>query len=134
MSAALQKAKGPAATAIAPDHGSQSPKGQSNMKTDSTAAPKAPDFPIPYPSQGPEDDMRDALTILRILDQHFDAGSSRGFNKEMVGDVATMVSMARELLLPIQRYLNNDMRAETCGLYHVARRAEILSSFRGGQA
>jgi len=104
------------------------------MQSNITKAPVAPDFPIPHTSQGPEDDLRDAMALFDLLDYHFDEGCSRGITKETVCDIVTAMAIARSLLRPILRYLTDDMREGTPGLYRTARRAEILSSFERGLA
>lgn len=124
------KANGPAEAATSPDRGSKSlSQGNENMKSNSTGAASAPDFPIPYTSQGPEDDMRDAMALFDLLDCHFDEGCSRGITKDTVCDIVAALAIARGLLRPVLRYLADDARDETPDLYRAARRAEILSSF-----
>lgn len=103
-------------------------------KNPTAGAARQADFPIPYISQGPEDDLRDAMAMFDILDFHFDEGCSRGITKETVCDIAVVMSTARNLLRPVLRYLIDDVRRDTPDLYRAARRAEIAENFERARA
>lgn len=132
-----KKAKGPAATGIAPDHGSTNPTKEMamNAKTDTTApaasASATPlDFPIPYEMQGPYDDLRDALALLSLLDAYFDDGWKHGIDKDVVADMSVAFSTACSNIRLVVAFLNEDERAGTLDLYRRVRRQEIV----GGRA
>lgn len=131
--ATLQNENGPAPLAGDPSRGSNNPSQDiKNMNTNTTAAgARQDDFPMPHISQGPEDDMRDAMALFDLLDYYFDEGTSRGIPKDTVCDIVVAMSIARSLLQPIRRYLIDDMREDSQSLYLSARRAEILSGFKG---
>lgn len=105
------------------------------MNTDSNAptGETASNFPIPYYRQEPGDDLRDAMAMMNALDHVWDRGCEHGLRADDVNDMSIVFSLARELLKPILRYLEDDMREDVCERYQAARRAVILKSFEGGR-
>ncbi len=71
MTLTLEK-KGPAAIAVAPSHGSQSPKGHPNMKTVTTPESRhARDAAVASAMRDLESDICDALNMALILHELF---------------------------------------------------------------
>jgi hypothetical protein len=133
----VEKKKGPAEAATSPDHGSTNPsKGmEMNKHVDTTAAAgAATEFPIPYFYQEPGDDLRDAMAMMDALDHLWDRGCEHGLRSDDVSNMSTIFSMARELLKPVLRYLDDDTRTDVCERYRAARRAVITKSYKRGQA
>lgn len=137
MSTTSQKAKGPASVGALPDHGSVKPlEGmEMNKHVDTTAAAgAATEFPIPYFYQEPCDDLRDAMALMDSLDHLWDRGCEHGLRSDDVSNMSTVFSLARELLKPVLRYLDDDTRTDVCERYRAARRAVITKSYDRGQA
>ncbi|MDH6235161.1 hypothetical protein M2281_005783 [Mesorhizobium soli] len=136
MSDAIQKQKGPASAATDPDRGSSKPLGdkQMNVQTNTTAAPAAPDFPIPYCMQGPLDDLRDALALLSLFDRFLDEGWQKGITKEAVAALSVAFSKATDNVKLVTAFLHADDRDGTLDLYRRVRREQISKCYERGMA
>lgn len=104
------------------------------MKSDSTAAASAPDFPIPYLMQSPYDDLRDALSLLDLFDHYLDDGSQKGISKDAVLDLSVAFSMARANIGMVVKFLHEDDRDGTIAIYQRVRRERIMENFERGRS
>lgn len=93
---------GPAEAATSPSRGSTSPKGNPNMKTNSTAA--ACPATVPYSGHSPVDEIDMVFAQLRTLRLAAQA-DSQGINDIASADIEIMLGRVIDQLDPIRAFL-----------------------------
>lgn len=127
----ISKAKGPAEAATSPSHGSTNPEKdkEMNRSDNTTAVPEiARDFPIPYPSTAPNDDLFSARSLLHVVrDALMRASCSQfGMSKGDASDMVQVTSVIAGLLETVQRLLDDEAVPCLTKEYLRVRREEIV--------
>lgn len=122
MTAAAQK-NGPASAATDPGRGSNLPrKGKlMNAHTDTTRAAVAAMIKLPHANTGPDHDLADALSMLRVVMELM--GDGRGFSAEFTADLGVVINAARERIEPVFELID---RMDLTDEYRAKRIADLI--------
>ncbi len=85
---------------------------------------KPNDFPIPYPSQQPSDDLTSARSLVTMATLYLEDGKELG--KTEVSSLFTLIFTAMETLEVIQIFLNNCECPDIEQQYQASRRTWVV--------
>lgn len=85
-------------------------------------------FPIPHMGQQPNDDVAAALSLLNVISYVFQE-SPKGLDGRVLKDLFVVLDEARNLLKPVERYLNELDYEGILDDYRAARRDLIRECY-----
>lgn len=92
-----------------------------NAPTDTTRAAAAAMIKLPYANTGPNYDLADALSMLRVVMELM--GDGRGFTAEFIVDLNVVLNAAKERIEPVFELID---RMDLTDEYRAKRIADLI--------